>query len=352
MMKFKAEEIALFLHGKILGDPGTTVSSISKIEEGKSGSLAFLANPKYENYLYDSDASIILVNKDFIPKRGYKATLIVVDDAYQAFASLLEFYMKSVHSSKIGIEQPSYIDNTAKCGEEIYFGAFAYAGKHARIGNRVKIYPQVFLGENVTVGDDTIIYPGSKIYDGTKIGSRCIIHAGVVLGSDGFGFVPQSDGTYKKMPQVGTVVLEDDVEIGANTTVDCGTMDSTIIRRGVKLDNLIQIGHNCEVGDNTVMAAHTGLAGSTKVGKGCKFAGQVGLAGHLTIGDNVQIGAQSGVTKDVKSNEVILGSPAIEYKQALRMYTVLRNLPQLRQEVIDLQKALKVMKEAQTKKPE
>jgi UDP-3-O-[3-hydroxymyristoyl] glucosamine N-acyltransferase len=351
-MKFKAEEIALFLNGKVIGDPETEVSSISKIEEGKSGSLAFLANPKYENYLYDSDASVILVNKGFIPKREYKATLIVVEDAYQAFASLLEFYMKSVQALKSGIEQPSYIDQTVSVGEDLYFGAFAYAGKNVKIGNRVKIYPQVFLGENVIVGDDTVIYAGVKIYDGTRIGSRCILHAGVVIGSDGFGFVSQSDGTYKKIPQVGTVILEDDVEIGANTTIDCGTMDSTIIRKGVKLDNLIQVGHNCDIGDNTVMAAHTGLAGSTKVGKGCRFAGQVGLAGHITIGDNVQIGAQSGVTKNVKSNEVILGSPAIEYKHALRMYTVLRNLPQLRQEVIDLRKTLSMIKESQSKKPE
>lgn len=351
-MKFRAEEIALFLNGEIMGDRNVSVSMISKIEEGKPGSLSFLSNPKYEPYLYDSEASIILVNRDFIPRHEFSATLIKVEDAYQALASLLQMYLQAKAVAKTGIEQPSYIHETATLGEDVYFGAFAYAGKNVKIGKRVKIYPQVFIGDDVTIGDDTVLYSGAKVYDESQIGARCIIHSGAIIGSDGFGFAPQKDGTYLKIPQVGTVILEDDVEIGANTTIDCGTMGPTIIRQGVKLDNLIQIAHNCEVGDHTVMAAQTGLAGSTKVGKHCRFGGQVGLAGHLTVGDNVQIGAQSGVVKDVKSDETLLASPAIDFKQALRMYTIMRNLPQLRQEVIDLQKEIKKINETILKKTE
>ena len=351
-MKFRAGEIAQYLHGEVVGDYEVTVSTISKIEEGTAGSLAFLANPKYEHYLYDSDASIILVNRDFTPRNPYKATLIKVDDAYQAFASLLQLYAKTRSGMKTGIEQPSFMDESVVAGEELYFGAFAYAGKNVKIGKRVKIYPQAFIGENVTVGDDTIIYSGAHIYDDTRIGARCIIHSGAVIGSDGFGFAPQADGSYQKVPQVGTVILEDDVEIGANTTIDCGTMGSTIIRQGVKLDNLIQVSHNCDIGEHTVMAALTGLAGSTRVGRFCRLAGQVGLAGHLSVGDHVTIGAQSGVAKDTASDQVILGSPAMEYRQAIRMYSVLRNLPQLRQEVIDLQKEVKKLREIISKNRE
>lgn len=344
-MKFKAEEIALYLKGEVVGDPEVTVSNVSKIEEGKEGTLAFLANPKYENFLYTSDASIVLVNKDFVPREPVKATLIKVNDAYQAFAALLDLYMQARESLKSGVEQPSFIHQSSELGQNCWVAAFAYIGRNVKVGDHVKIYPHVYVGDNVTIGDGTILYSGVKIYDDTVIGRRCILHSGAVVGSDGFGFAPQKDGSYKKIPQIGNVILEDDVEIGANTTIDCGTMGSTILRKGVKLDNLIMIAHNCEVGDHTVMAALTGLAGTSKVGKNCKFAGQVGLAGHLTIGDNVQIGAQSGVSKNVRSNEIILGSPAFDYKQAIRMYTVLRNLPQLRQEVIDLQKEVRKLKE-------
>lgn len=343
-MKFKAGEIAKYLHGEVVGDHDVTVSTLSKIEEGKSGSLAFLSNPKYEHFLYSSEASVILVNRGFTPRGAYKATLIIVENAYQAFASLLQFYASQKAGSKMGIEQPSFIHETAETGEEIYFGAFAYAGSHVKIGKRVKIYPQVFIGDHVTIGDDTVIYAGVKIYEDSVIGARCVIHSGAVIGSDGFGFAPREDGNYQKIPQVGNVIVEDDVEIGANTTVDCGTMGPTIIRRGVKLDNLIQIAHNCEIGEHTVMAALTGLAGSSKVGKYCRFGGQVGLAGHLTIGDNVQIGAQSGVVKNIADNQTVLASPAIDYKQAVRMYTVMKNLPQLRQEVIDLTKEINAIK--------
>jgi len=344
-MKFKAEEIARFLNGSIMGNPDVCVDSVAKIEEGRTGSLAFLANPKYENYLYDSDASVILVNRDFVPKREYKATLVLVEDSYQAFASLLELYVQSRTVVKTGVEHPSFMHETAVLGEESYFGAFAYAGSQVKIGKRVKIYPHVYIGNNTVIGDDTTIYSGAKIYDDTRIGARCIIHSGAVIGADGFGFAPQQDGTFKKIPQVGFVLIEDDVEIGANTTIDCGTMDPTIIRKGVKIDNLVMVGHNCEIGDNTVMAGQTGLAGSTKVGKNCRFAGQVGLAGHLTVGDNVQIGAQSGASNDIKSNQIVVGTPVMEHHHALRMYTVLRKLPQLRQEINDMQKEIREIKE-------
>jgi UDP-3-O-[3-hydroxymyristoyl] glucosamine N-acyltransferase len=351
-MKFTAEEIANFLNGEIIGNPSTTVSSISRIEEAKEGSLAFLSNLKYENYLYTSEASIILVNQDFTPRHAFTATLIKVKDSYQCFASLLELYAKTTAIEKRGIEQPSFVDETAVLGEDVYFGAFSYAGKNVKIGKRVKIYPQVYVGDNVHIGDDSVVYAGVKIYNDSQIGCRCIIHSGVVIGSDGFGFAPQSNGSYKKIPQLGIVVLEDDVEIGANTTIDCGTMDFTTIRKGVKLDNLIMVGHNCEIGENSVVAALTGFAGSTKIGRNCRLGGQVGFAGHLKVGDNVQIGAQSGVTKNIRSNENVLGSPAMDFKHSIRTYTIMRNLPQLRQEVIDLRKEINSLKEIIGKKSE
>lgn len=343
-MDFKVTEIAKFLNGEIVGNEHISVSNVSKIEEGKPGTLAFLANMKYENFIYTTSASVVLVNKNFVPKEKINATLIKVDDAYQAFASLLDLYTQAMATVKTGIEQPSFIDESATVGQNIYLGAFAYIGKNAKVGNNCKIYPQVYIGDNVTIGNDCIIYAGVKIYSDSLIGNRCILHSGVVIGSDGFGFAPLDDGTYKKIAQIGNAVLEDDVEIGANTTIDCGTMGSTIIRKGAKIDNLVQIAHNCEVGENTVMAALTGLAGTSKVGKNCKFGGQVGLGGHLTIGDNVFIGAQSGVIKSVESNQVILGSPAMEIKEAIRAITVYKNLPKLRTEVTQLQKEIKNIK--------
>ncbi len=344
-MDFKVTEIAKFLNGEIIGDENVSVSNVSKIEDGKPGTLAFLANLKYENFLYSTLASVVLVNKNFTPKQNVSATLIKVDDAYQAFASLLDLYTQAKEALKTGIEQPSYIDSTAITGKNIYVGAFAYVGKNSKIGNNSKLYPQVYIGDNVTIGDDCIIYSGVKIYSDSVIGNRCILHSGSVIGSDGFGFAPLENGTYKKIAQIGNAILEDDVEIGANTTIDCGTMDSTIIRKGTKLDNLVQVAHNCEIGENTVIAAQTGLAGTSKVGKNCKFGGQVGLAGHLTIGDNVFIGAQSGVAKSVKENQIILGSPAMEIKEAIKAITVYKNLPKLREEVIQIQKELKTLKE-------
>ena len=343
-MEFRVTDIAAFLNGEITGNEDVKIFSVSKIEEGKPGTLAFLSNMKYEHFIYTTNASVVLVNKSFVPKAEIKATLIKVDDAYQAFASLLELYIQAKSQQKTGIEQPSFIDETATIGENIYVGAFAYIGKKARIGNNSKIYPQTFIGENVSIGEDCIIYPGVKIYDDCIIGNRCILHAGSVIGSDGFGFAPQNDSTYKKIPQIGNVLLEDDVEIGANTTIDCGTMESTIIRKGVKIDNLVQVAHNCEVGENTVIAAQTGMAGSTKVGRNCRFGGQVGLAGHLTIGDNVQLGAQAGVANSVKEGETLLLTPAFHVKDAIKASIIFKKLPELRDEVIQLKKEIKLLK--------
>ncbi len=343
-MDFKATDIARFLNGEIIGNEEIKVSSVSKIEEGKPGTLTFLANMKYENYIYSTKASIVLVNRSFVPKEKIGATLIKVDDAYQAFASLLDLYTQAMSTQKTGIEQPSFIDSSANVGDNIYLGAFAYIGKKSNIGNNCKIYPQVYIGDNVTIGDDCTLYAGVKVYAGSVIGNRCIVHSGAVIGSDGFGFAPLEDGTYKKIPQIGNAVLEDDVEIGANTTIDCGTMGSTIVKKGAKIDNLVQVAHNCEVGENTVIAGQAGMAGTTKIGKNCKLAGQVGLAGHLTIGNNVIIGAQAGVPKSVPDNQVILGSPAIDIKDAIKAMTIYRNLPKLREEVIQLQKELNNLK--------
>ncbi len=343
-MEFKAKDIAAFLNGEIEGDENIKVFGVSKIEEGEPGTLAFLANSKYENYIYSTKASIVLINKSFIPKSAINATLIKVDDAYQAFASLLDLYVQAKSMSKTGIEQPSFIHEKASVENDIYVGAFSYISKNAKIGKNVKLHPQTFIGENVTIGDNCILYPGVKVYDDCVIGNGCIFHSGVVIGSDGFGFAPQNDGTYKKIPQIGNVIIEDDVEIGANTTIDCGTMGSTLIKKGVKLDNLIQVAHNCEIGENTVMAALSGLAGSTKIGSGCKIAGQVGFAGHLSVGNNVNIGAQSGVPKSVKDNETVFGSPAIPIKDQIKAFSIFKNLPQLREDIMQLKREVKKIK--------
>lgn len=344
-MEYKASDIAKFLNGEVVGNGNVVVSAVSKIGEGKPGTLAFLANPKYEHFIYGTEASIVLINKTFHLKKEVSPTLIKVEDAYQAFASLLDLYDKEKKKNKKGIEQPSFIDPSAVTGKDFYLGAFAYIGKNVKIGNNVKIYPQTYIGDHVTIGDNCILYAGTRIYADCKIGNNCIIHAGAVIGSDGFGFAPMAGGDYKKIPQLGNVILEDNVEIGANTTIDCGTMGSTLIRRGVKLDNLIQVGHNCEIGENTVIAAQTGLAGTTKIGKNCKFGGQVGLAGHLTIGDNVKIGAQSGVSKSINDNESVFLSPAFDHKKAAKAAVIFRNLPKLREDIIELQKLVKSFQE-------
>jgi UDP-3-O-[3-hydroxymyristoyl] glucosamine N-acyltransferase len=342
-MEFKAQSIADFLGGTVEGDAEILVSNVAKIEEGKPGTLAFLANPKYNKYLYETDASIVIVNIDFVLEAEVKSTLIRVPDAYKAFASLLELYQQA-KGFKTGIESPSFIDSTATHGNDIYIGAFAYIGKNVKIGNHVRIYPQVYIGDNTTIGDDCIFFAGVKIYEDTIIGNSCIIHSGAVIGSDGFGFAPTEDGTYKKIPQVGNVILEDDVEIGANSTIDCATMGFTMIHKGTKIDNLVQIAHNVEIGENTVIAALTGIAGSTKVGKNCRFGGHVGVAGHITIGDNVNLGAMTGVANSVKSDRTMLLQPAMEFAHAAKVAAIFRNLPQLREQVISLGKQIEQIK--------
>lgn len=340
-MEFTAQTIAGFLQGQVEGNPDAKVNDVSKIEEGKPGTLSFLANPKYEKYLYTTDASIVIVNNSLVLAQPVKATLIRVSDAYQAFASLLELY-NSMVPKKTGIEQPSFIASSAKYGEEAYIGAFSYVSDNVKLGNNVKIYPQSFIGDNVTIGDNTTIFSGVKIYHNCVIGSNCIIHSGTVIGADGFGFAPQSeDNNYKKIPQIGNVVVEDYVEIGSNCTVDRATMGSTIIHKGVKLDNLVQIAHNVVVGENTVMAAQCGVAGSTKIGRDCMFGGQVGVAPHITVADGVKLGAKSGVNSSIKKeNEIMIGAPVQPYAEFMKCYVVFRRLPELKQELDALKKSV------------
>jgi len=343
-MNFTANDIAEFLKGEVDGDGTVSVNNVSRIEEGKPGTLSFLANPKYEHYIYETKSSIVLVNKDFVADKAVAATLVRVEDAYQALAQLLEMYEQS-KPQRIGIEQPSFVSKTAQLGEQVYVGAFAYIGSNVKLGKNVKLYPHVYVGDNVTIGDNTILNSGVKVYDNCKIGAECIFHSGVVIGGDGFGFAPSSANDYKKVPQVGNVVIEDHVEIGANTCVDRATMGSTIIRKGVKLDNLIQVAHNVEVDENTVIAAQTGIAGSSKVGKNCMIGGQVGLAGHLSIADEVKIAAQSGIGRNIKKEGVVLqGSPAFEFGPYQKSYVLFKNLPKMREQIIALEKELKELK--------
>jgi len=342
-ISFTAEQIATVLNGTIEGDSSVVVNNFSRIEEGKQGTLTFLANPKYTHYIYTTEASIVLVNNDFKAEHPIKATLIRCFNAYAALAVLLDMVEKS-KSQKAGIEPMSYIADSAILGEQVYVGAFAYIADNVKIGAGTQIYPQTYVGENVTIGQNTIIYPGAKIYQGCIIGDNCIIQAGAVIGSDGFGFAPQSDGTYKKIPQVGIVIIEDNVEIGANTTIDRAVMDATIIHKGVKLDNLIQIAHNVEVGENTAMAAQVGVSGSTKIGKQCMFGGQVGLGGHITIGDNANIGAQSGIISNIEPNAKILGSPAIPVKDFFRSSVVFPKLPEIYRQLAQLQREIEALK--------
>ncbi len=342
-MEFKAQSIADFLGGTVEGDANVSVSDVAKIEEGRPGTLTFLSNPKYNKYVYETEASIVIVNQDIELEAPVKATLIRVPDAYKAFASLLEL-VQQAKGNKVGIENPSFIDASATIGKDVYIGAFAYIGKNVTVGNYVKIYPHTYVGDNTTIGDDSILFAGVKIYEDTRIGAACILHAGAVIGADGFGFAPKDDGTYQKIPQVGNVILEDLVEIGANTTIDCATMGSTIIRKGTKIDNLVQIAHNVEIGENTVMAALTGIAGSAKIGNNCRFGGQVGVVGHITIGDHVNVGAMAGVSSSIKSNNTVLLAPAMDIARAAKVTAVYRNLPQLRQQVIDLAKEVAQIK--------
>lgn len=338
-MEFTAAQIAEALQGSVEGDENVRVHNVAPIEAGKPGTLSFLSNPKYKTHIYNTDASIVIVNDDFKAEKPVKATIVRVPDAYQAFATLLSMYEQAKPVPE-GIDEMAKIDNSAELGEKVFVDSFAVIGKNVKIGDKVQIHAQVYLGDNVSIGEGSIIYPGVKIYHDCQIGKQVTIHAGAVIGSDGFGFAPKKGENYQKIPQIGNVILEDHVEIGANTCIDRATMGSTIIREGVKLDNLIQIAHNVEIGAHTVMAAQVGISGSTKIGKDCMFAGQVGLAGHLSIGNNVKIGAQAGVGGHIKDNQTVLGSPAINYLQERKAMAVYRNLPEMWKRLGDLEKKI------------
>jgi UDP-3-O-[3-hydroxymyristoyl] glucosamine N-acyltransferase len=347
-MEFTAQQIAGFLNGTIEGNPNTKVTTFSKIEDGKPGSLTFLANPKYEHHIYHSEASIVLVNNDFIPSAPIKATLVKVANAYASLAILLD-RVEQLKKKKEGIDSTAFIDASAHIGDNCYVGNFAYIGENVKVGARCKIYPHVYIADNVSIGNNCIIYPHVTVYEGCIIGNNCILHAGAVIGSDGFGFAPEGDN-YKKIPQLGNVILEDDIEVGANTTIDRAVIDATIIRKGVKLDNLVQIAHNVEVGEHTVMAAQVGIAGSVKIGKHCQFGGQAGLAGHIHIQDNVSIGAQAGVIGNIKSGHTILGSPAIDAKSFMRSSAIFNRLPDMYRTLGQLEREIEQLKSEINKK--
>jgi len=340
-MKFTAEQIATALNGTVEGNPNVEVSTLSKIEEGQSGSLSFLANPIYTKYIYTTKADIIIVNEDFNPEKKVKATLIRVKDAYSAFTGLLEMYQQA-KNNKTGISEKASVATSAKLGENVYVGDFVVIGENTTVGDNTKIYANSCLGNNCKIGSNTTFYYGVKIYDECVIGNSCTLHAGVTIGADGFGFAPQNDGNFKKIPQIGNVIIEDNVEIGTNTTIDRATLGSTILRRGVKLDNLIQIAHNVEIGENTVIAAQTGIAGSTKIGKNCMFGGQVGIVGHITIADGVKIQAQSGIGKSIKKpGSVWEGSPAFHLPDFLRSYVNFKNLSSIAERLSKLEQYIK-----------
>jgi UDP-3-O-[3-hydroxymyristoyl] glucosamine N-acyltransferase len=338
-MKFTAEQIAEILGGEVVGNPNAEVSRLSKIEEGTEGSLTFLANPKYINHIYSTKASVTIVNDTFIPETEISTTLIKVDDAYASFSKLLEFY-NQVKLNKNGIEPQSFLSESVKYGENLYLGSFSYVGQNVVLGNDVKIYPNSFIGDNVVIGNNVHIFAGAKIYSETIIGNNCTIHSGTIIGADGFGFVPNEEGIYSKVPQIGNVIIEDNVDIGANTTIDRATLGSTIIRKGVKLDNQIQIAHNVEIGENTVIAAQSGVAGSTKIGKNVMIGGQVGIAGHLTIGNNVRLQAQSGVARNIKDDEILQGTPSLGYTDFNKSYVHFKNLPKIVAELEELKKQI------------
>lgn len=343
-MEFTAATIAGFLKGEIEGNPDILVNAVAKIEEGHKGALSFLANPKYEHYIYTTQSSIVLVNKTFTPSAKVDATLIRVENAYEAFASLLRL-VDQARPRKKGIHPTAVIEPTANIGKDVYIGAYSYIGENCEVGDESSVYPQVYIGDNSKIGRKCTLYPGVKIYHECILGEECTIHAGTVIGSDGFGFAPQSETEFMKIPQLGNVIIEDHVEVGANVAIDRATMGSTVIHRGVKLDNLIQIGHNVEIGENTVMAGQTGIAGSSKIGKNCMFAGQVGVAGHLRIADGTKIGAQSGIPGDIrKENSVLLGYPAIDPREFARSSVIFRKLPELSSKVDRLEKEVESLK--------
>ncbi len=342
-MQFPAAQIALLVNGRIEGDASVTVNSFGKIEEAREGQLSFFANPKYEEFLYRTGASVIIINDNFELKQPVSATLIRVPDAYSAFATLLSKYQEIKQQSLAGIQQPVYIAPSATYGQQVFIGAFAYLGEKVKLGNNTKIYPNVFLGDNVEVGDNCVIHPGVKIYQDCRIGNHVIIHAGTIIGSDGFGFAPQADGSFKKVPQIGNVVIEDDVEVGSNTTIDRATIGSTIIRKGAKLDNLIQVAHNVEIGSSTVIAAQAGISGSTRIGKGVMIGGQAGIVGHIQLGDGAKVNAQSGVSKSIEPGKAVTGSPAFDYTAALRSQAVTRKLPDLEKKIKELETLIRLL---------
>ena len=336
-VKFTANQIAEILGGDIEGNADVEVYKLSKIEEGEKGSLTFLSNPKYTPYIYSTKASIAIVGKSFIPEKEFKTTLIKVDDAYKSFALLLEYYNQA-KPQKSGIEEPSFISESAQLHKDIYIGAFVYIGDNVSIGKNAKIYPNVYIGDDVKIGDNVILFSGAKIYSDTLIGDNCVIHSCAILGADGFGFAPNKENQYQKIAQIGNVIIEDFVDVGAATTIDRATLGSTVIRKGVKLDNQIQIAHNVEIGKNTVIAAQTGIAGSTKIGENCMIGGQVGIAGHITIGNNVRIQGQSGVSRNIKDGEVLQGTPSLDYKEYYKSYVHFKNLPTIVKEIEKLKK--------------
>ena len=340
-MKFKAADIANLLEGSVVGNPDAEVWTLAKIEEGFEGSISFLANPKYEEFIYTTESSAVIVNETFVPTHEINTTLIKVKDAYQSFTVLLNHY-NSVKNNKVGIEEFVRISDTAKLGDNVYIGSFSYIANNAKIGNNVKIYPNCTIGENVIIGDNTILHSGTQIYEGSVIGASCIIHSNVVIGSDGFGFAPNADGTFDKIPQIGNVIIEDNVEIGSGSTIDRATMGSTIIKAGAKLDNQIQIAHNVVVGENTVIASQSGIAGSTKVGRNCMIGGQVGIAGHLKVGDYVQVQAQSGINSDIKDGQQLYGTPAINANDYRKSYVYFRKFPSIVKRIDELEKSNKV----------
>jgi UDP-3-O-[3-hydroxymyristoyl] glucosamine N-acyltransferase len=345
-MQFTAEMIAAFLNGEIVGNKDTAVTTVSSIDGGKAGSLAYLTNPKYEQYIYTTEASIVLVDKTFEPKGEVKATMVKVENVAQCVLNLLEMY-NAAKPRKSGIAKLASISEEATLGEGCYVGDFAVIERGAKIGDNVQIYPQCYIGDNVTIGEGTKLYPGVKIYEGCKIGKNCIIHAGAVIGADGFGFAPKEDGTFAKIPQLGIVIIEDNVELGANTCVDRAKTDATIVRSGVKLDNLIQVGHNVEIGSNTVMSAQVGIAGTTKIGSNCFVGGQVGFADHITVGNNCKIGSQSGLDKNVPDGEIRFGSPALPGIQYHRSFAVFRQLPEMAQTLRRLEKSVAALESSE-----
>ena len=341
-MQFTADQIATLTKGIVEGDPGIIISSFGKIEEARAGQLTFFGNPKYEDYLYSTNASIVIISEEYVLKEKIKPTLIRVSDVYSGFAILLEKYQQLITQQKPGVQQPVYIAPTASLGENVFLGAFAYLGEKVKVGSNTKIYPHVFLGNNVQIGNNTVIHPGVRIYFDCVVGNNVIIHAGTVIGSDGFGFAPQKDGSYKKVPQIGNVVIEDFSEIGANTVIDRATIGSTVIRSGAKLDNLIQIAHNVEIGNSTVIAAQVGISGSTKIGKNVMIGGQTGIVGHIQIADGAKINGQSGVSKSIKTpGAAVTGSPAYDYTSALRSQAISRNLPEMEKRLKELEELVK-----------